>query len=84
MRSALMAVAVLLLAGCDRVPDAEVATMYRHSTIPPENERVHFATFDTSHGRDFNWLGCTAAVESMNARPDTIKPYWCEQGRFRP
>jgi hypothetical protein len=78
-----LALAGLALAGCERpVPDGEVATLYRQSVVGME--RVHLATFDARDGRNFNWLNCSATAESLNARDDTLVPYWCEQGRFRP
>lgn len=83
MRACTLVVAALALTGCGRpLPDAEVVTLYRYAV--DGRERVHLATFDTTHGRDFNWLNCTAAAESLNAREDTIVPYWCERGRFQP
>lgn len=83
MRGCTLALIGLALAGCERpVPDGEVVTLYRQSVVGME--RVHLATFEARDGRNFNWLNCSATAESLNARDDTLVPYWCEQGRFKP
>ena len=84
MRYVIVALTVLVGACSPPVPDREVFTLYRRAVVGSPAERVHFATFDTANGRDYNWLGCTSTAESMNAREDTIVPYWCEIGRYRP
>ena len=61
----------------------EPYTLYRNSPIDI-TMRIHVATFDTNHGREYNAENCFIAADlwEKEARHPAVR-YWCEPGRYR-
>jgi hypothetical protein len=83
-----------LLAGCggEAFGNSETATLYRNSPLASEL-RVHWASFDTSDGIDYNLGNCQMAARLLNANlaasveaegkePCSNIGFWCEVGGF--
>ncbi len=85
-------VAALALSACD-IGSGEVVTLYRNSPVT-YSMRIHFATFDSSDGTNYNLSNCQMAARTFNAnvtelakrdgRPRNLGAgFWCEVGRFK-
>jgi hypothetical protein len=58
-------------------PESTTFKLYRES-VAPVLERVHVATFDAPHGRDYNFENCWTAAELFAGQPGVSVRYWCE------
>ena len=78
IRMAAVAVAALLLGGCD----SDTYTLYRNSPGFPDM-LIHVATFDATDGDKYNSENCQIARDLFANQPRVTVRYWCEKGRYR-
>lgn len=76
---ALLAIVVLLLAGCD---SGSVYTLYR-SSVFDQKARVYVATFGNGESDAYNQENCNAAMQLFNAQKGIVTRFWCEKGEFK-
>ena len=53
--------------------------LYRRLTFPAE--RIHVASFDTTHGEAYNRDSCITARTLFESQPSVTVRYWCEPVR---
>lgn len=63
----------------DRVPEAQVYTLYRNSAAD-RSMRLHVATFDATHGESYNRENCIIARNLFEGQPGVTVDYWCDNG----
>ena len=65
-----------------QMPDTEVYTLYRNSTLDI-SMRLHVATFDGTDGKDYNAENCWVAADLFQRQDGVLTKFWCELGRFK-
>jgi|TARA_B110000977_G_scaffold88491_1_gene117598 hypothetical protein len=73
---------ILLVFATGANANDDFAALYRNSVMN-ENMRLHISTFDTKHGRDYNWENCQLVAKLMQNQPGVLTKFWCEIGDFR-